>query len=209
VQVYVDESGDSGMQGKPGSSLYFVVAAVLFDSDESAKRCRAAIRGLHESLGWSSRQEFKFNRANKEIRSQFFNAVRDHDFWFNAVVLNKKSLTGPGFQFKDPFYKYTVRLVFTNAKSYLEAATVVMDQCGSRDFRQQMEKYLKAQMTGKDGACPIKSVRTEKSHACELVQMADMVAGAVARSFNPDKSDAKMYRAIIRHRERNVQLWPV
>jgi hypothetical protein len=208
MQVYVDESGDSGMSGKPGSTPYFVVAAVLFNDDEAASECRRAIRELMLRLEWHPRQEFKFNKADHTLRKRFFETIAAQDFWYNAVVLNKKELKGPGFQFKDPFYKYTVRLVFTNAKPHLDRATVVMDQCGSRDFRDQMQSYLQKQVREADGRSPIRRVRTEKSHSCELVQMADMVVGAIARSFHPARKDARTYRDMIRHRELGVQFWP-
>lgn len=206
--VYVDESGDPGMKSKPGSSPHFVVAAVLFEHDESAAECRAKIRALHQQLRWGPRQEFKFNKTNHDIKRLFFEAVAGADFMYLGVVLNKANLTGPGFQFKDSFYKYTTRLVFTNAKPHMNDAIVVMDQCGSREFRTQMGAYLRRHTEDRGGQSPIKSVRTEKSHACELVQLADMVVGAIARSFQPERPDAHRYRNMLAHRELQVQLWP-
>ncbi len=208
MQVYVDESGDPGMKHKPGSSPVFVVSAILFEDDESARECRARIRDLHKRLGWGPRQEFKFNKTDNEIKDQFFEAVGSCDFMHVSVVLNKKKLIGPGFQFKDSFYKYTTRLVFSNAKPHLTAASIVMDQCGSREFRDQMSKYLKTHTADSTGDSPIKSVRTEKSHACELVQLADMVVGAVARSVQTHRPNAGKYRAMVAHRELSVQVWP-
>lgn len=208
MQVYVDESGDPGMKRKPGSSAFFVVSAVLFEEDEAATECRARIRELHERLGWGPRQEFKFNKTDNGIRRMFFEQVAGCDFMHVSVVLNKNKLTGPGFQFKDPFYKYTTKLVFINARPHLAAATVVMDQCGSREFRDQMSRYLKAHTSDASGVSPIKMVRTEKSHACELVQLTDMVVGAIARSCHPERADHQAYRAMIGHRELAVQLWP-
>jgi hypothetical protein len=206
--VYVDESGDAGMKGKPGSSPFFVVAAVMFDDEDAAKACRCKIRDLHQSLNWGKRQEFKFNKTDHKTKSAFFKAISVSEFFYNAVVLNKAKLSGKGFQFKDPFYKYATSLVFKNAAPFLSSATVVMDQCGGREFRDQMQGYLKRQTQGRDKQSPIHRVRTEKSHACELVQLADMVVGAVARSFHLDMQNHSVYRAAIRHRELSVQLWP-
>lgn len=204
----MDESGDAGMTGRRGSSAFFVVAAVLFEEDEAALDCRRRIRGLRTALRWGSRQEFKFNKANADIRRRFFEVVSPCDFMFIAVVLNKANLTGPGFKYKDSFYKYATKLVFLNARPHLNAAVVIMDQCGSRDFRDQMQSYLRKQTQSATGDSPIRAVRTEKSHACELVQLADMVVGAVARSFRLDRGDAGVYRKMLAHRELDVQHWP-
>jgi len=96
------------------------------------------------------------------------------------VVLNKKKLYGPGFQYKSPFYKYTVNLVFQNAKPYLRDAIVVIDRSGGQGFRKQLATYLKKKMNEKDGLSLIKKVKTERSHNNNLLQLADMVCGAVA-----------------------------
>ncbi|VAX40119.1 hypothetical protein MNBD_PLANCTO03-1519 [hydrothermal vent metagenome] len=79
--IYVDESGDPGMKSKPGSSPYFVVAAVLFEDEEAARQCRQMICGVKDSLGWSRRQEFKFNKTSDSIRHKFFNAVSGDLLW--------------------------------------------------------------------------------------------------------------------------------
>ncbi|HZW08780.1 MAG TPA: DUF3800 domain-containing protein [Phycisphaerales bacterium] len=208
MRVYVDESGDPGMAGRVGSTPHFTIAAVMFADEEAEASCRQAIRALKQELGWNSRQEFKFNKCRRDLSLRFFQAVSVQDFQYLAVTLNKSGLWGDGFRHKEPFQKYATRLLFTNAQPYLRDATVVMDQCGDRDFRTTMQSYLKRHIADAEGECPIVRVRTEKSHACELVQLADMVAGAIGRSYRKDKTDHKDYRAAIRSREIDVQFWP-
>ena len=64
---------------------------------------------------------------------------------------------------------------------------------------------LKAQMTDADGTCRIKKVAMEASHSNNLVQLADMICGAVNRSFT---SGDDAYRTIIKRHEKFVQRWP-
>jgi hypothetical protein len=59
-----------------------------------------------------------------------------------------------------------------------------------------------------DGTCLIKKVSMEASHTNNLVQLADMVCGAVARSYNSQKNDRAQFRTLIRRREARVQFWP-
>ncbi len=40
--VFVDESGDSGMKGKEGSSALFVITAVLFEENECQGRSKTS-----------------------------------------------------------------------------------------------------------------------------------------------------------------------
>ncbi|MBI4287520.1 MAG: DUF3800 domain-containing protein [Chloroflexi bacterium] len=85
-------------------------------------------------------------------------------------------------------------------------AKVVIDGSGSRDFRQQLQTYLKRRINDPKQHY-IREVRVHDSLRNNLLQMADMVAGAIHRSFG-EKNDAQVYRALIRHREVHVQLWP-
>jgi Protein of unknown function (DUF3800) len=123
-------------------------------------------------------------------------------------VINKAKLSGKGFQFPDPFYKYTCGLVFQNAKRYLSDAIVVIDGSGGRKFRSQLSTYLRRTINDRgDGRKFIRKVKLQESHRNILLQLADMVCGAVARGYTkPEESNR--YRNIISHREIDVQFWP-
>jgi hypothetical protein len=204
--VFVDESGDSGMKGKDGSSAFFVITAVLFEENESAEECDRAINKVREECFPGRFAEFHFNKCSNAHRIRFLQAVAPMDFFYLSFVLDKTKLYGPGFSYKESFYKYTAKLLFENAKPYLKNATVTIDRSGNRDFRLQLEKYLKKKINVDDEI--IRKIKTEPSHSNNLIQLADMVCGAIGRSYKPDKVDRMTYRKIIGHRELGVQLWP-
>lgn len=204
--VFVDESGDPGMKGKDGSSALFVITAVIFEDNEDADECDRAISQVRRELYSGRNVEFHFNKCCNAHRVQFLKAVAPINFFHLSFVLDKNKLYGPGFAYKETFYKYTAKLLFENAKPYLKNATVTMDRSGNRDFRTQLEKYLKTKINV-DGEL-IRKVKSEPSHSNNLIQLADMVCGSVARSFKSEKADRAVYRKIIGHRELDVQLWP-
>lgn len=204
--VFVDESGDSGIKGKQGSSAYFVITAVIFEENEAAEECDAEIEGLRRLLFRGANREFHFNKLSDHFCEEFFKGIAKHGFFHISFALNKTKLYGPGFSYKDSFYKYTANLLFENAKPYLREASVVIDRTGNREFRQQLEKYLKRKINT-DGQI-IRKVKTEPSHSNNLIQLADMVCGAVARSLRDEKSGNMRFRKLIGHRELGVQLWP-
>lgn len=206
--VFVDESGDPGMKLERASSAYFVVTAVLFEDHDEAGACDQRIDLIRRELGLPETVEFHFNKSSRRVREYFLQEVAAYQFFYIAVVLNKPKLFGPGFQYKPSFYKYTVNLVFQNAKPYLRDAIVVIDRSGGDDFRKQLARYLARKMNEKDGPRLVRKVKTERSHNNNLLQLADMVCGAVARSYRTDKADARVYRALVRHRELKVQKWP-
>lgn len=207
--VFVDESGDTGLKVTEGSSQFFTVALVVFEEDDEALACDDRITLLRRELNKADGFEFHFRENSDNIREAFFNAVVPYNFFYFAFVINKAQITGPGFQFKDVFYKYVCGLVFENAKPYLDNAIVKIDGSGNREFKTQLASYLRKKMnTPKSPSQHIKKVSTPDSAGNNLLQLADMVCGAIARSYRKDRPSAGHYHTIIKHREISVRFWP-
>jgi Protein of unknown function (DUF3800) len=132
--------------------------------------------------------------------------VDNLDYLYVAFVFNKAKMYGPGFQFKSPFYKYACKLLFESAKPYLQQASVTIDGCGDRVFRKQLQTYLKAKINTEKET--IKKVKLEASHSNNLLQFADMVCGAVARSYKTAKGNCGEFRHLIKRHELGVTVWP-
>ncbi len=90
-------------------------------------------------------------------------------------MINKAKLQGPGFKFKESFYKYACGLVFENAKPYLDNATVVIDGSGSREFRRQLGSYLRKRVNDTKGDNRfIGKVKIQDSHRNNLLQISEV-----------------------------------
>jgi hypothetical protein len=203
--VYVDGSGDPGLKLAQGSSAHFVVALVVFQEQAEAAVVEQRLRLLRHELHLDPRFEFKFNKARADIRAAFLKAVAPYDFFYYGIVIRKQGLYGEGFRVKESFYKYVTQLVFLNAREHLEDARVFIDASGDREFRRQINTYLKRKINSEKKH--IKRVDFLDSAKSDLIQLADMVAGAINRSFG-NKTDAKDYVKLIRHREGHLQAWP-
>jgi hypothetical protein len=203
--VFMDESGDAGMKLGEGSSEFFVVTAVLFEDHDDADLCDERINLIRPELGLPEHFEFHFSKCSKAIRRNFLEKVAPFGFFYLSVVLDKLKLYSPEFRVKESLVKYASGLVFENAKPHLRDAIVVIDASGSKDFRNQLSTYLKKRIKGDGGCRLIKKVKTSRSDGNNLVQLADMVSGAVWRSFK--HQDASL-RGLISLRELRVQVWP-
>jgi len=201
--VFIDESGDTGLKVKKGSSRYFVVALVTFEDNEEAIGCDQRIQLLKRELRLPKVFEFKFRKLRKDQRIKFLEAVLPYSFFYFGIVINKERLYGEGFKIKESFYKYTCSLVFENAKPYLKDAIVIIDGTGSREFKRELKTYLRKKV----GTSIIKKVKIQPSHRNNLIQLADMIAGSIYRSFTK-KGDREIYREVIGTKEIYVQLWP-
>jgi len=206
--VFIDESGDPGMKLAGSSSRQFTVTLLVFEDNDEALAADQRICLLKRELRFPAHFEFHFNKLRPDYRQTFLKAVSPYDWFYFSIVINKEKLSGKGFQFPDSFYKYTCGLVFENAKPYLHEATVIIDGSGSRQFRRQLAAYLRKRVNDpKEGGRCIRKVKLQESQKNHLLQMADMVCGAVARSFT-EKDDAQVYRGLVCHREVYVQFWP-
>jgi hypothetical protein len=207
--VFIDESGDPGLDmHKSGTSQYFVVSLVVFEDEEEATACDQRIELLKYELGWRPRSEFHFHRNSHRVRTTFLEAVSRYNFFYYGIVIQKNKLWGEGFKDRKSFYKYITSLVFENAKDKLDNATIVIDRSGDTEFRQELAKYLRRKMN--DERYVIHKVKQQDSERNNLLQLADYTAGIINRSKTRATSEKKQidFRRITSHREIYVQIWP-
>ena len=206
--AFVDESGDAGLKIQKGSSPHFVVILVVFDDPAEATRADYHINAIRQQLRVRRDFEFKFQKTSAEFRRAFLEEMKQFAFRYYGIAIDKANLTGAGFAYPDSFYKYACKLVCGNAKECLRDAKVTIDGSGTKEFKRQLATYLRKNVNDKDcGYTHIRKVKMEDSHRSNLLQLADMVAGSVARSYK-DKPGRSVYRQIIYPKEARVQLWP-
>lgn len=209
--VFVDESGDTGFKLGQGSSGQFTVTLVVFADNADAEAVSHRIDRLRTEMGLpedSRTGEFHFNDNSNEQREAFLKAVRPFDFSVFSVVVNKGGLAPEGISSKNTFYNLVCGLVFDTAKDFLVEASIVIDSTGSKEFKQQLEKYLRQRMNEPNGRRRIKQIRMKPSHTDNLLQLADMVCGAIVRACYEDLRTTSRFRRIIQHREVSVLVWP-
>ncbi|WP_428151117.1 DUF3800 domain-containing protein [Brevundimonas sp.] len=193
--VYIDESGDAGFRVDHGSSPVFVVAMVIFDTVEAAADVRRLIetspaRRLHKG-------EFKFSKSRDDVRDLFFAAVSNAAFRVRAIVVQKDVIRSEHLRSdKESFYEFFVKQMLRHDSGRLDNAKVIIDGSGDREFRQKLSTEIKRKV--RDGA--VRDCRFSDSKNDPLIQLADMCAGAVARSFRTDRRDAHRWRDMLRPR---------
>lgn len=206
--VFVDESGCTGFKFDNGSSEHFVVVAVIFDDREQAKLCDEAIRALRDRCNWTRGHEFRFSKIRHSSRVQFFETVAPFAFRYFAFVLNKRRLMDGALRQKRRMYTKTITWLFENAAPTLREATVILDAHGNREFTAQISQFLQIVIRRSDGHRPIAEVRSVASHSDNLVQLADMIAGAVRHCYNHAQPDCAQYWRMVKDHQRQNRSWP-
>jgi hypothetical protein len=120
------------------------------------------------------------------------------------LVINKRKLVPGALRDTESFHQYVVGLAFEIFKPYLRDAWVDVDRTGSLDFGRKMVRYLSKIMRQKNGKSILRRARAANSKNNNLLQLADMVCGAITRSFRLDKPNKDEFRNLIRHRELSV-----
>ena len=205
MRVLIDESGDCGLKFGQGSSDFFTCVAVVFSDAFSASACDRTIDELRRELGKPSQFEFHFSRVSDKVRMAFLERVGHDDFRYAGFVVDKRKLYGKRFTKPKEFYEFSVGIVCEHIRPLLNNSKIIIDKNGDRAFRQRLGDRLKLQMTDEDGVCRIKKVTMEASHSNNLLQLADMICGAVVRHHTT--SDGS-FRDHVRRREKFVQRWP-
>lgn len=188
--VFIDESGDAGF--KIGSSECLVISLVIFDDYSEADKTRDIIKTALQKT--RQKPEFKFSRCSNENRDIFFQAVHGCKFRIRYICLRKKIMRSEYLRGNPTnFYNYALKMLIQHAS--LANAKVRIDGNGKKELNKALKTYLRLHSRPET----IRTLRFVDSRREELIQLADMVASALARPHNaPGKSDASRWEQTIR-----------
>jgi len=185
--VFIDDSGDAGL--KKSSTEQLIIAAVIVIDEDKRKLLSDAINLFRRRLGWNDLDEFKFSRTNKIILLKLIDFIKGFDFEAYAVVLDKNDI-GPSQvpKGKASAYNYAIKeLLVRIGKS--NQIIIIDGRIGER-HAEKVRTYLRQNL--KANGIEKVTIRFTDSRKDSLIQLADIVAGAVARSYK-DKTDAQKY----------------
>lgn len=202
--IFIDESGDPGFKVKRGSTSYFVVALVIFDDELEAEETALKIKKLRRSLKKTDRFEFKFNKCSKKYRIKLLDTIKSCKFRVRAIVFQKGDIYSRHFRSsKESFYNYAVKMVLQHNNKTIKGAKIRLDGLGEREFRRKLTAYLRRNLNAGEKKI-IKNLRFRDSKRDVLIQLADMVVGAISRSYSVKKTDCNIYKDIIKNRIEDI-----
>lgn len=202
--VFIDDSGDPGFKINKGSSSVFVINLVIFDDTLEAERTSVAIKDLKRKLKFSDKFEFKFNKSSKKIKSKFFQTVKVHKFRVRAIVVKKDNIQSSRLRSeKEDFYNYIIMQVLKNNNGTIKSAKLRFDKRGDRSLRNQLRVYLSSRLDNKNNRI-FKDLKFVDSRENTLIQLADMIAGAIFASYT--KKDLSYLRLLCEAR-RIEDIW--
>lgn len=182
-----DEAGDVSLNFDKGASRYFVP---VFIATQSPDLLRDTLARLRQALGLHEAHEFKFHKmTSTEIRNQVFSTLAHANFEAWALIVDKTRLPKI-FETTESIEIYThfiTELLNMIPAELQQDATLILDEFGSTpDLRTELRRtMIKRHMPRL-----FKRVIVRSSHKESLIQVADLVAGAVMRRDTQNDSDA-------------------
>ena len=193
--VFIDESGDPGIKSH---LQYFIIALLIFDQPGQAIDMQNAIRALRLSLG---KQEFKFSSCKPTDRDAFFRTMAAYQFRVEAIIVDKHQIRSNALR-GDPrkFYNFFLKKVLIS--SGVNAARVQLDGKAGRSLKAAIHRYLNARNAGM-----VRNFQMKDSKSDELIQAADMIAGAISRSCYQNKRHHDRWHLQLKHQGKIHNLW--
>ena len=182
-----DEAGDVSLNFEKGASRYFVPA---FIATQSPDLLRETLKELRQSLGLRETHEFKFHKmASSKTCNEVFSTLAYADFEAWALIVDKTRLPKI-FETTESIEIYThfiTELLDIIPPELQKDATLILDEFASTpDLRTELRRtMIKRHMPRL-----FKRVIVRSSHQESLIQVADLVAGAIMRRDSQDDSDA-------------------
>ncbi len=186
-----DEAGHTSFNFEKGATRYFVVAFISTDQPDELRQAIARFRQEH-SL--PRHYEFSFYDATaRGLKDQFFAMLAEQALNVRILSVDKRTLPHP-FETMDStkFYLFfmseMVRLIPEDEK---RGETLLLDEFGSAGKTiVGLGRTLKARGVSKG----FKKIVAKRSRSEDLIQVADMVAGAALRQF--EKGDVEYLRVV-------------
>lgn len=196
--IFIDDSGDAGFKLGKGSSEFFVISAVIFDDNLEAEKTAIVIKELRRHLFKRDDVEFKFHKSSNEVKKNFLECVGKCKFRVRCLVVDKKVLHSPELKgSKDSFYSYMIKTMLKYNNHTIFDAKIRIDGSGDRVFRRSFITYLRRELNN-DEKKVLQNCKMVDSKNDALIQMADMIAGSIHRSYQKNKTDCEIYKTIIK-----------
>jgi hypothetical protein len=199
--IYIDESGSPNVNDL--NPPVFVVAAVIIGSNQDLSGLDQRFRNAFSAIRRPEEHELKASALSVRKHAMVLRELSLLDYQWAAACFHKPELTSAGFSDPKTLYKYAFQFLVSDLLTIAWQADLVIDESSTGSFQDELSSYLRHQNSGMP-VNRLKSVKFADSSKVRLVQLADLVAGAVRRSVEGDNVPLRE----IEHQAVNLHHWP-
>lgn len=199
--IYIDESGTADIEDR--NTPVFIVAAVVIGSRQDVSGLEQRFRNTSATIRRPPEHELRTAGLSVNKHARALKELSLLDYQWAAACFDKSELTSAGFTDPKTFYRYAFQFLIGDLLTIAWQADLIIDEHSTPDFQRELAAYLRRQNSG----LPLTRLRNVKfavSNRERLVQLADLVAGAVRRSVEGQRAPLKE----IEHQMIDLQFWP-
>lgn len=185
LHIYIDESGDLGVCG----SYFFVMAAVVFLCDSSAKRGTRLVRKMRKRMGVNELKSSRMGFIERQAALNKLMLIRDVEFFYLIAEKPHVNLLQNNYP-TNLVYNYFAKLLVDEIfASYNEKMRIIFD---ARTTKVQSMNSLKDYLLIDAFANYARrydniEIMQEDSRAVNNLQLADLVSGTIYQAYTREK----------------------
>lgn len=189
THVFLDEFGNSNLDdSKVGNSTHFIIAAILVP-ESKVRLLTNSVEEIRERFFQKGEIKSKNVGNNHKRRLLILKELVKLDFNILLLVVDKQKIRKEsGLQYKRSFYKFLYDIVYHQLHTNIARLKLHNDGMGDRDFLKGFVEYAK-----KKNPTPTLfeefDISFEDSKSNVIIQLADFIAGSVARNIDKTKID--------------------
>ena len=159
------------------------------------KKIDLEISNYREYIGWDDRYEFKFHKSPRKIKIELLNRICSFEFDIYAVFIDKGQNSSIDSLIEGKkLYNWVIRKLLKIIP--LRKATIKIDGQYGEKYKQQFRTYIRKGLNISENK--IKRIVVQDSRKNNLIQVADLMAGAINRFLQNNKTDSLDYYSIIK-----------
>jgi len=207
---FLDEYGDTSLAvEKSGVTTHYIIAAIVLNT-ENVELIRDAL--THISDKYFSGGEVKSSSIGKKDarRIAILEKLADLPFHAHVQSVDKSRLSKTsGLIYKRSFIKYLHGKLYDRLFKAFPSLSLTIDEHGSKEFMKGFVKYVHENHIQSDLFSSY-SIGFERSSVEPILQLADLVAGSLARVFDPKKLSPNAHRILelLGERVMTLEHWP-
>lgn len=204
--AFIDEFGGFGFDfSKEGTSKYFILCSVIVKAEQLAS-IENSVDNLRKQFFSNSEMKSSNIGNNDKRRMSLITEILKLDFRIIALIADKEDFYKSAIiNYKQVFYKYIHKLLYNNLYSVYPKLKIYADELGDDEFKEEFKKYVSNNR-------PNYNIFNEyafdfiDSKNSNLVQLADIIVGSIARKLNDD--NAPNYLEILKGKISHIEYFP-
>ena len=198
--AFIDESGDPHFN--EGASSHIEYSGIIIESGTISD----IVASLHQIQKNLNLIEFKSSGIRTEKRRiEILERIKDLNFKFLNVTIDKDKVIGEWRQYPKVFYKYTQKILHRELFKLFEGITVTIDKFGTPKYQASFKKYLENefQLDLFEGEIMIGSAKDDV-----LIQVADLISGTRRKLNLNEFTNAEKIETLLSNHNLYCVKWP-